>query len=148
MSATALTRPWTAPTRTRAFLNAIAIGVPLAIGAGALAWRLAGISAAIATLTICLTLSLLIALRLAARFDQDWLIRTLDARRPDMEDSAALLFADEASLGPLQRLQRARLTARIDADTPDQLAPDWQRRSIALTAIAALIIVALAFLWP
>lgn len=148
MSATALTRPWTATARKRAFLNAIAIGVPLALGAGAVAWRLAGIGAGIATITIGLTLSLLIAQRLAARFDQDWLIRALDARRPDMEDSAALLFADDASLGPLQRLQQARLTARIDADTPDRLAPDWQRRSIALTAIVALIIVALALLWP
>lgn len=148
MSANALTRQWTTPARTRAFLNAAAIGVPLVIGATAVAWRLAGIGAAIATIAIGLSLSLLIALRLAARFNQNWLIRTLDARRPDMEDSAALLFANEASLGPLQRLQRARLTARIDADTPDQLAPDWQRRSIALTAIAALIIVALAFLWP
>jgi len=148
MSATALTRPWTTPARNRAFLNAIAIGMPLAIGAGAVAWRLVGISAAIAAIAISLAILLLVALRLAARFDQDWLIRTLDARRPDMEDSAALLFADEASLGPLQRLQRARLTARIDADTPDQLAPDWHRRSIALTAIAALIIVALALFWP
>ncbi|MFP5434104.1 MAG: DUF4175 domain-containing protein, partial [Alphaproteobacteria bacterium] len=148
MSASALTRPWTAPARTRAFLNAAAIGVPLSIAACALAWRLVGMGTAIAAIAIGLTLSLLIALRLAARFDQDWLIRTLDARRPDMEDSAALLFADDATLGPLQRLQRARLTARIDADTPDQLAPDWHRRSIALTAIAALIIVALAFLWP
>jgi len=93
------------------------IGVPLAIGAGAVAWRLAGIGAGIATIAIGLTLSLLIALRLAARFDQDWLIRTLDARRPDMEDSAALLFADDATLGPLQRLQPMNRSNR-DTDFP------------------------------
>ena len=68
MSATALTRQWTTPARKRAFLNAIAIGVPLAIGAAAVAWRLAGIGAALGTIAIGLTISLLVALRLAARF--------------------------------------------------------------------------------
>jgi hypothetical protein len=53
------------------------------------------------------------------------LARRLD-ERTDLEDSADLLFADPATLGPLQRMQRQRLVERLAARPADLRAP-WPR---------------------
>ncbi|AOH36343.1 DUF4175 family protein [Luteimonas sp. JM171] len=77
-----------------------------------------------------------------------WLAGRLDATRPDMEDSAALLFAHRSDISALQRLQRERLRRRVaDAPMPD-LRPDWPRRRIALSCGLSLLAIALAVLWP
>src|SRR5699024_11313894 len=84
----------------------------------------------------------------ARRIDTRWLARALDSRRSDMDDSAALLFADRADLSVLQRLQRERLRQRIaGAPTPD-LRPPWPWRGAAIAAGVALLLIAAALFWP
>ncbi len=62
------------------------------------------------------------------------LVRRLDAR-PDIEDSADLLFATPASLGPLQQIQRQRLVDRL-ASRPADLRAAWPLRWLMAAWIA------------
>ncbi len=148
MSADALLATWTAPARKRGLSRDLLLALPLLLAFATLAWRTLGPTPAIVTVLIGLAATLLIARHRAARFDRRWLVRRLDDSRFDMEDSAALLFADPQNLGPLQRLQQARLSDRIDAGIPETLAPAWPRRTIAATWVAALVIIAATLLWP
>ena len=140
--------PLAAPTRRRSLANDLAIAVPLVLAAAALAWRWLGTPAALAVLALGLALAAAVAVYRARRFDARWVVRRLDADRPDMEDSTDLLLAAPAALGPLQQLQRARLQARLADETGAALAPDWASRAIAATSAASLAIAAAAILWP
>lgn len=137
---------FTAPVRARAAANVAAIGVPLAIVATLAAWRFGGIAAAILVSLASAALAVAAAHVRTRRYDAAWAIRGLDARRGDMEDSADLIFAGDAALGPLQRLQRARLLDRLAAEAGPDLRPAWSTRTIAATWIAAAIAGA-ALLW-
>jgi hypothetical protein len=66
--------------------------------------------------------------RSLARFDQQWLQRRLDEERRELEDSSELLFADEAALAPLARLQKSRLQQRLQATPLPDLRPAWPWR--------------------
>ena len=138
---------WTAPARRRSALDDVLAGAPLLLPAAAAAWRLAGAPAAVALAVAGLAAGLVFASARARRFDRNWLIRRLDALRPDLEDSADLLFTDGA-LTPLQALQRRRLEARVAAAEGPDLRPPWSRgRILAAWAIAALALAGV-WLWP
>jgi hypothetical protein len=81
------------------------------------------------------------------RMDTRWLLRTLDARRADMEDSAALLLDPATARSSLAALQRDRLRARIEATPPDLRQP-WNRRLLWTSAIVAALVALAALLWP
>jgi hypothetical protein len=137
---------WTRPARTRAAANAVAICVPVGLALAAAAWRFGGTAAAVAA---ALVSAVLIAVSAGARvraYDTPWLVRGLDARRGDMEDSADLVFAAEAMLSRLQRLQRARLLDRLAADAGPDLRPAWSTRTIVAAWTAASLAIA-ALLW-
>ena len=138
---------WTVPARRRSALDDTLTGAPLVLLAAALAWRFGGFPAGVAVVLGGSAAGLVLATARARRLDRSWLVRRLDALRPDMEDSADLLFADGA-LSPLQNLQRRRLEARIaSAQTPD-LRPPWStRRILAAWALAVLILAAVG-MWP
>jgi hypothetical protein len=148
MSADALLATWTAPARNRGQMRDWMLGLPLVLALGAFTWRLLGLPAAAIFLVVGLAATLFIARSRAARFDRRWLVRRLDNSRFDMEDSAALLFSDPQTLGPLQRLQQARLSDRIDAGLPQALAPDWPRNAILAAWIAALVVILATMFWP
>ncbi|HEU0152241.1 MAG TPA: hypothetical protein VFQ84_02720 [Arenimonas sp.] len=75
------------------------------------------------------------------------LARRLDARA-DLEDSADLLFADEATLGPLQQMQRRRLEARL-ATRPADLRSAWPKVWLAAAwIVSAGLIAAIVWLPP
>jgi hypothetical protein len=148
MSADNLLAHWTAPARRRAMADSLALAVPLILALAAIMCRLSGITAAVFIVGFGVAIAGLFARHRAARFDQRWLVRTLDASRTDLEDSTDLLFTDPATIGPLERLQRARLTGRVNSDTPQSLRPDWSRRPILLLWLAALLVIGVATLWP
>lgn len=148
MSADALLSTWLGPARRRGLCNDVLIALPIVLAPALLAGRAWGLEAAAAVLVIGSALTLLWAGQRAKRFDRRWLVRRLDARRADMEDSAELLFADPQSLGALQQLQQSRLNQRLAQGTPEALAPDWSRRDIAIPWTVALIVVAVALLSP
>jgi hypothetical protein len=148
MTAEAFVANWVRPARLRSTANDVAIGTPLAIAAAGLTWRWAGLAAGVAVLVAGLALTVAIAAWRSRRFDRAWLVRQLDAARPDLEDSADLLVAADNGLGPLQRLQRRRIEARLAPADPAILRPGWSSHAIAGTWIAGLGITALALLWP
>ncbi|HEX4852823.1 hypothetical protein [Arenimonas sp.] len=75
------------------------------------------------------------------------LVRRLDAR-PDLEDSADLLFAAPGSLGPLQQLQRQRLLDRL-ACRPADLRAAWPLRSLlAIWIVFGTLTAATIWLFP
>lgn len=148
MSADALLSTWLTPSRRRVRLDTLLLGLPILLLAGALVWRFAGLVPAAILLLLGAGLLGALAIRRAQRFDQRWLVRRLDASRADLEDSSALIFADPQALGPLQRLQRARLDQRLGQGMPQDLAPDWSRRAILALWTVALLGIAALLLWP
>ena len=147
MSPAALIARWTAPARRTEAAHDALIALPLIVAATAVAWRLSGAGVAVVVALLALAAAVAVAWLRVKRFDLAWLVARLDARRPELEDSAELLFA-AAPLGPLQSLQRDRLMARLDAGSPDALVPQRDRRwLIAAWSVGALITVA-AVAWP
>ena len=68
----------------------------------------------------------------------DWLVRSLNARRSDMDDSADLLM-HHAAHSPLQRLQQQRLVQRLHAQPADLRAP-WPVAALGGSLLLALLI--------
>ena len=80
------------------------------------------------------------------RRDARWLVRALDARRADMEDSADLLVPQAARTG-LQQLQRQRLQQRLAAQPPE-LRTAWPWPALGVSLLVAGSVFAAAMLWP
>lgn len=148
MNPETLISTWTGPARRRSLFNDLLLAAPVVAIVSALAWSMGGAAAGLLVLVTGAGLATLLAVRRAARFDRKWLTHRLDSARPDMEDSAELLFTDPQGLGGLQRLQRSRLVERLGAGSPQALAADWSRRPILILWAAAVIVVAAAALWP
>ncbi|MFS0773980.1 DUF4175 domain-containing protein [Sphingomonas sp. 1P08PE] len=148
MSAVSLTRAWAGPARRRAMLRDLALTVPVAIVAGVAAWRLAGVAVAVAVVVIAAAVLGRAVTQRAARYDRRWLVAALDAVRGDLEDSSDLLFAEPETLGPLQRMQRGRVEARLAAVPPPDLALPLPARWIAAMWLGAIVAVAAMLWWP
>ena len=136
------------PARVRSMFDDALVWLPLPLLLAVAAWRWQG--TAVATLVALAGLLSLAAFAWwrARSFDQAWLVRQLDARRVDMEDSTDLLFAAGADLNPLQQLQRARLQERLRAGNAPDLRPAWSTSRIAATWIAGAIGIAALLYWP
>ncbi len=124
---------------------AFAFALPWLLVACVLAWRWHGGVAWLLPAMLA-GAAIAFAMRFANAIDAQWLSRALDAQRPDLEDSAALLFAHADTLPPLARLQQLRLTRRIESDPAPDLRPRWPLGNIARNALLAMI-VAFAALW-
>lgn len=146
MNGDALPRPaWRAARRRDAAIVA-AFALPWLAAIVAVAARcFDGLGVFIAT-----ALSVAAAIAIAAwrwrRRDARWLVRTLDARRPDMEDSADLLLPQAAPTG-LQQLQRQRLQQRLAA-RPPELRAAWPWLALGGSLLAAGLLLAATLLWP
>lgn len=134
--------------RTRSVTDDVLIGLPVAALAGVAGWRFHGVLAAVLTAVFGMALLLALAWWRARRFDQRWLVRQLDARRIDLEDSTDLLLADTGALNPLQQLQRARLQERLGTHNAPDLRAAWSSSRIAATWIAGAIGIAALLYWP
>ncbi|MCU6452465.1 DUF4175 domain-containing protein [Sphingomonas sp. A2-49] len=148
MSRDARVARWTRPSRLRVWREDIALGGPLALVPAAVAGRVGGAVAAVGVLLVGLAIVLGVARWRARRFDRSWLIAALDAARGDLEDSSDLLFADPATLGPLQALQRRRIVDRAEAGPIPVLSPPRDRRLLAAVAGVAVLAGAAILLWP
>ena len=134
--------------RTRVVLDTVARTAPLAFVVAAVGWRWHGAGIAAVAFVIATVVVIALASRRARRLDTRWLVRSLDAARPDMEDSSDLLFASDASTTALERLQRSRLQQRIEQTTAPDLRPRWSTRAIALSVAFAAIVIAGTLSWP
>jgi len=132
----------------------VALALPLILAAAAVAWRVAGAGGHAAILIGLVVLVVGAAAVLGwiihstRRFDEDWVARQLDDRRPDLEDSADLLLRDLAQLNRLQYLQRARLERRLADTPPPELRPAWPGRAVALSCAVGTAVVTAALLMP
>ncbi|GGA83882.1 hypothetical protein GCM10011521_22860 [Arenimonas soli] len=82
-----------------------------------------------------------------ARHDTRWLARRLNAD-PRWQDSADLLFADPATLGPLQQLQRERLAQQLARQPAPDLRPAWPGRALLASLLLGAALVLAAQYWP
>ncbi|SFN65996.1 DUF4175 family protein [Dokdonella immobilis] len=92
-----------------------------------------------------LTWQLRRALRL---IDMQWVARRFETALPLLEDSTDLLLSPAGELSPLQRLQRERIRARLDAVRPPELRPPWPWRRIALGVLVGAVILSALPFWP
>ncbi|WP_285311988.1 hypothetical protein [Stenotrophomonas maltophilia] len=140
-----LQHAWQRARRRRALITLL-LGLPWALAATVLALRLAGFDIACVVGTVSLLACAAFATARARQLDRQWLQRQLDGSGAS-EDSADLLFADAATLNPLQQRQRVHVLAMLERAMPE-LRPRWPRGTVALCWIAGLAIVVLAFGWP
>lgn len=140
-----LQHAWQRARRRRALITLL-LGLPWALAATVLALRLAGFDIACVVGTVSLLACAAFATARARQLDRQWLQRQLDGSGAS-EDSADLLFADAATLNPLQQRQRTHVLAMLECAMPE-LRPRWPRGALALYWIAGLAIVVLAFGWP
>ena len=132
--------------RHRQWLAVAAVLLPLALALTAVAVRLAGISIGSVVLLVTLLLVVGTATWRARRLDRKWLVRRLDAH-PVAQDSADLLFADAATLNPLQQLQRDRISRTLHGAMPDLRTP-WPRRWLLASWLVGVLVTVLAVGWP
>ncbi|ESQ78396.1 DUF4175 family protein [Asticcacaulis sp. YBE204] len=136
---------FTRAARGQSFLNSLLTGLPLVAVAGYIAKRYGGLVSGLTLAGIVLAVTVLIGLWRLRRFDRAWAVRQLNAQRPDLDDSADLLFTPDAHLNPLQRLQRARVAERLATGHTDLCEP-WSGLPIAFTiGLSALLMSAYAW---
>ena len=122
------------------------LGLPLVLLPAALLHRLAGSAAAVIAAVLAAVVLSLVVLRRLRVYDEHWLLRRLDAQRPQLEDSAALALISSAELNPLQQLQQQRVQARLQTlDWPELRAVLPWRRLVLIWAIA--VAAAAVLLW-
>lgn len=141
----AVQRAWQQARRRKAWIT-LALLLPLALAAAAVAVRLAGLNLGTAIALPCLLLVVGLATWKARQLDRRWLVRQLD-NHPVVQDSSDLLFASTDALNPLQLRQRARLHEALGKAMPD-LRPRWPWRSLLLSWLGGLLVIALALGWP
>jgi len=125
---------------------ALSCALPVVAACCVLAARAGGAYAAILVAIVASAVAAAVTWRFVRGVDETWIARRLDAVSPRMDDSAALLFRDDTALSNLQRLQQARLRARL-ADVDADLRPTWPWRHVAAASGAALAILAIAASW-
>lgn len=138
---------WIGPARRRAAAETFLLGIPLVLALAALTGRFAGAALAGAALLAGVAALGFAARRIAERLDRNWLVRRLNARETQLEDSAALLFA-KPDLAPLERLQAERIAGRLETLDPSGLADDWSHRRIAAAWLAGVLALAVTLIWP
>ena len=134
--------------RRRVACDAGLVALPLVLALALIAWRFAGIAVALSLALLASVVAVFAIRRRVRPHDRAWLASRLDAARADLDDSSDLLFANEAALSPVQRLQRARLAERLDARPAADLSPPWSRRAIAIAWLLSIVLAAIAILWP
>jgi len=139
---------WLRPAKLRMAVIAVLAATPALLVVASVTWRLIGPLAAFLAALLGVAIMGWIVHRRAARLTPDWLVRSWNARRPDLEDSSELLFADAAALGALPRLQRERLRGRLDAAPPPDLRPRWPGRTLTLAWALGLATAVALILWP
>ena len=133
--------------RTRRARGVLLVAVPWLLTLLALAWQSDFSLASVALLVLAAALATAAAWRAATSIDARWLARQLD-QRPDMQDSADLLFAEPGSLQGLQPLQRERLLQQLCNGAAPDLRPAWPLRKFWLGLAIAVPVIAVILLWP
>lgn len=148
MSALNIIRQWQGAAKTRRLMIAVLIDVPLLTALFLLVSRFFSIPIAIAVTLASAALLLLYVLRSIEAFDNGWLIRQLDQRLANLEDSSDLLFKPASELSTLQNLQRDRIEQRVSNLGNVDLRERWPAKTVALSFLFATVLSAVALFWP
>lgn len=141
-------RQWQSAAKTRRVLIECLIDLPPLLGLYWLASRFLSMPIAIAVTLASAAMLLLFALRSIEALDSHWLIRQLDLRLRDLEDSSDLLFKPSAELSTLQNLQRERVEQRVSNLANVDLREAWPLKIIALSILVSAVLFAVAVYWP
>ena len=134
--------------RRHALLGQLVLGAAVPVAVGGVLWRMTSPGLATTIAVIGIALLAILAWRRTRAFDTPWLVRQLDARRADLDDSTDLLLTPPASLTPLQQLQQARVRERLRAQPAPDLRTPWPWARIVALWIAATVVMATALLLP
>src|SRR5690606_6060176 len=99
--------------KVRIALGTGVVGAGLAVALAAGAMRVVGNGGALLVLLSVAAACVAHAWPRVRRHDARWAAAELDASRPGLEDSTALLLMDSSRLGPVQRLQQQRIGQRL-----------------------------------
>ncbi|WP_394695906.1 hypothetical protein [Pseudoxanthomonas japonensis] len=137
-----------AQARRHALLGQLLLGAAIPVAVGAVLWRTASPGVAVAVALVGIALLAILAWRRTRAFDTPWLVRQLDARRTDLDDSTDLLLAPPVSPSPLQQLQQARVRERLRAQPAPDLRAPWPWSRMAALWLTAAVVIAATLLWP
>jgi hypothetical protein len=132
--------------RRRALAAVLLQAAPLSLALAFAAWRVFGAAAALGALLLALLAAAWVLRGALGRIDLPWISRRLDAARPEVEDSTALLL-QAGPLTRLQQLQRERVAARLAMLPLPDLRPVWPPRAIAAAWAGAILLGALGLAW-
>jgi hypothetical protein len=136
---------WSAARWRDAIITSLFV-LPWCVLAVLVAQRVAGASAATLTGLVAAVIWLFCLLWRWRQYTAQWVVRELNTRRRDMEDSADLL-ADTAPQTALQHLQRQRLLERLTR-TPAELRRPWPYKGLLLAALPAVVLMIFILVWP
>lgn len=134
--------------RRHAGIGQLLLGAAIPVAVGGVLWRAASPALAVTVAVAGIALLAALAWRRTRAFDTAWLVRQLDARRKDLDDSSDLLLAPPATLTSLQQLQQARVRERLRTQPAPDLRTPWPWPRIVAMWLVAAVVVALAALWP
>jgi hypothetical protein len=134
--------------RRRRVAIVFAIGAPLAVAATVIAFRIGAVTTALVA-AVAAVIAIAAWARLAIRsIDRTWIARRLDAARPDLENSAELLYPGAGPQSGLAPLQRTLLTQRLESAPAIDIRERWPSRRVAQAWVFALAAIAAAHWWP
>ncbi len=148
MSARQMPHQWLAAARRRdgaIALLTVSSAIPVVVAAS---WRLAGVPAAASAALVVLLAAWPWIMRAHRRLDDAWLIRQLDGRYPQLENSSDLLLSAAPADGTLAALQRARIDARLSQLRGVDLRRPWPWRRLCAAWMLSLALAAVAAFWP
>ena len=148
MSALNKIRQWQSAAKMRRVLIECLVDLLPLAGLYCLASRFLSMPIAIAVTLASAALLFLYALRSIEVLDTHWLIRQLDLRLRDLEDSSDLLFKPTAELSTLQNLQRERVELRVSNLANVDLREPWPLKIIALSFFISALLFSVAVYWP
>lgn len=139
---------WQSQAKRRQYLLVALIGLPIIIAGYFLVSRIAQGPWPIILVFISIVLLGFKAWHSAEKMNQAWLIRQIDNRRIDLENSSDLLFTQSDNLSSLQQLQQQRVQQRVikGAELDLRAALPW--RIIFISLLLASAMTAIALYWP
>ncbi len=137
-----------AQVRRHAALGQLVLGAPMPVALAGVLWRFASPAAAVSVALAGIAVLAALAWRRTRAFDTAWLVRQLDVRRKDLDDSSDLLLAPPTSLTPLQQLQQARVRERLRSQPAPDLRTPWPWPHIAAMWLVAGVVIAVSAAWP
>ncbi|MGH8104901.1 MAG: DUF4175 family protein, partial [Arenimonas sp.] len=148
MSALKQIRQWQSAAKNRRLIVIALIAIPLLTSFFLLSSRFVSQAFAIAVSLAITLIVFLYTLKSTEAFDDGWLVRQLDQRLPNLEDSSDLLFNQASGLSILQGLQRERIEQRVSNLADVDLRTPWPTKIILLSFLIALAFSAIALFFP